>query len=148
MRGFKASLFWHTVQKYLFSFSGCYFNHNSEMPEPGSVWLQLPDRHSQCHCCDGRWWHTALQLPVALFSPWGLFHQSPLLFSEIISGGSIQPPDMPSDVHYSSSCWIIFSSSNTQESITERTVVTTGVCFLHFWENFPGKSSTQLLPSH
>lgn len=35
----------------------------------------------------GRWWHTALQVPVALFPPWGWFHQSQLLFSEISSEG-------------------------------------------------------------
>lgn len=118
-----------------FLFQAAIFNRNSEKGRSPTECLTAAPRQAEpwCHLL---WWEggdTQLcrsELPCFLHGAG--FTKVHFYSVQSAQRGSIQPPDMPSAVHYSSSSWTTFSSSSTHESITEKTMVTTGVCFLHF----------------
>lgn len=120
-----------------FLFQAAIFNHHSEKGQSLTKCLTAAPRQAQpqpqpqCHLLWQEAGDTQLcrsRLPCFLYGA-GF---TKVYFYSLAQRGSIQPPDMPSAVHYSSSSWTTFSTSNTHESITERTIVSPGVCFLHF----------------
>lgn len=118
-----------------FLFQAAIFNHNSEKGLSPTKCLSAAPRQAQPQC--HLQWREAgdiqlcrSQLPCFLHGAG--FTKVHFYSVKSAQRGSIQPPDMSSAVHSSSSSWTAFSSSNTHESITERTIVSPGVCFLHF----------------
>lgn len=125
-----------------FLFQAAIFNHNSEKGQTPTECLTAaprqaePRRHLLWQEC-GDTQLCRSELPCFLHGAG--FNKVHFYSAQWAQRGSIQPPGMPSAVHYSSSSWTTFNSSSTHESITGKTMVTHWCLFSPLLRGLPGK---------